>query len=172
MDSFIIMLQTIQTCINTKNEKGKEMKEKQGNVFDLDRLLNDGKEFENARSQNQNFAGPGISNEAMLILNALGNLQLSLNSIITQFSAVLYAMRKTDAEIFGLMQIGVKISEYVNRQYQIDQYRSAPNIDLQMLAKMDEAITKLENELLEKGIEYIEDAKSEYQRFLQTQKGV
>jgi hypothetical protein len=147
------------------------MKEKKGNVFDIDRLLNDGKEFESARAQNQNFAGPGVSNEAMLILNALGNLQLSLNSIITQFSAILYAMRKSDVEFFELMQVGVKISEYVNRQYQIEQYRSSPNIDLQLLSKMDEAITKLENELLEKGIEYIEDAKSEYQRFLESQKG-
>jgi len=147
------------------------MKEKKGNVFDIGRLLNDGKEFESARAQNQNFAGPGVSNEAMLILNALGNLQLSLNSIITQFSAILYAMRKSDVEFFELMQVGVKISEYVNRQYQIEQYRSSPNIDLQLLSKMDEAITKLENELLEKGIEYIEDAKSEYQRFLESQKG-
>lgn len=147
------------------------MKEKKGNVFDLDRLLNDGKEFENARSQNQNFAGPGVSNESMLILNSLGNLQLSLNSIITQFSAVLYAMRKTDSEMFGLIQIGVKISEYVNRQYQIDQYRSSPNIDLQLLTKMNEAINKLEDELLAKGIEYIDDAKSEYQRFLDSLKG-
>jgi flagellar biosynthesis chaperone FliJ len=147
------------------------MKEKKGNVFDIDRLLNDGKEFESARAQNQNFAGPGVSNEAMLILNALGNLQLSLNSIITQFSAILYAMRKSDVEFFELMQVGVKISEYVNRQYQIEQYRSSPNIDLQLLSKMDEAITKVENELLEKGIEYIEDAKSDYQRFLESQKG-
>jgi hypothetical protein len=155
------------------------MKDKKGNVLDLerllndglDRLLNDGKEFESARAQNQNFAGPAVSNEGMLILNTLGNLQLSLNSIITQFSAVLYAMRKTDSEMFGLMLAGVKISEYVNRKFQIEQYRSSPNIDLQMLAKMEEVITKLENELLEKGVEYIEDAKSEYQRFLQTQKG-
>ena len=147
------------------------MKEKKGNVFDIDRLLNDGKEFENARTQNQNFAGPSVPNEAMLILNGIGNLQLSLNIIITQFSAVLYTMRKTDAELFELMQVGVKISEYVNRQYQIEQYRSSPNIDLQLLSKMDEAITKLENELLEKGVEYIEDAKAEYQRFLESQKG-
>jgi len=147
------------------------MKEKKGNVFNIDRLLNDGKEFENARTQNQNFAGPGVSNEAMLILNGLGNLQLSLNSIITQFSAILYAMRKSDLELFELMQIGVKISEYVNRQFQIEQYRSSPNIDLDLLTKMNEAINKLEDELLAKGIEYIEDAKSEYQRFLDSQKG-
>jgi hypothetical protein len=147
------------------------MKEKQGNVFNIDSLLNDGKEFESARAQNQNFAGPSVSNESMLILNALGNLQLSLNSIVTQFSAVLYAMRKTNPEIFGLMQIGVKVSEYVNRQYQIEQYRSSPNIDLQLLSKMDEAIIKLENELLEKDIEYIEDAKAEYQRFLASREG-
>ena len=147
------------------------MKDKKGNVFNIDNLINDGKEFEQARNQNQNFAGPGVSNEAMLILNALGNLQLSLNSIITQFSAILYAMRKSDMDLFELMQVGVKISEYVNRQYQIEQYRSSPNIDLQLLSKMDEAITKLENELLEKGVEYIEDAKSEYQRFLESQKG-
>jgi hypothetical protein len=147
------------------------MKEKKGNVFNIDRLLNDGKEFENARTQNQNFAGPGVSNEAMLILNGLGNLQLSLNSIITQFSAILYAMRKSDLELFELMQIGVKISEYVNRQFQIEQYRSSPNIDLQLLSKMNEAINKLEDELLAKGIEYIEDAKAEYQRFLDSQKG-
>jgi hypothetical protein len=147
------------------------MKEKKGNVFDIDRLLNDGKEFESARAQNQNFAGPGVSNEAMLILNGLGNLQLSLNSIITQFSAVLYAMRKTEPVLFELMQIGVKISEYVNRQYQIDQYRQSPNIDLQLLSKMGEAITKLEFELTEKGVEYLVDAKAEYQRFLDSQKG-
>jgi hypothetical protein len=36
---------------------------------------------------------------------------------------------------------------------------------------MNEAINKLEDELLAKGIEYIEDAKSEYQRFLDSQKG-
>jgi len=147
------------------------MKDKKGNVFNIDNLINDGAEFEQARNQNQNFAGPGVLNGAMLILNALGNLQLSLNSIITQFSAILYAMRKSDVEFFELMQVGVKISEYVNRQYQIEQYRSSPNIDLQLLSKMDEAITKVENELLEKGIEYIEDAKSDYQRFLESQKG-
>jgi len=147
------------------------MKDKKGNVFNIDNLINDGAEFEQARNQNQNFAGPGVSNEAMLILNGLGNLQLSLNSIITQFSAILYAMRKSDMELFELMQVGAKISEYVNRQYQIEQYRSSPNIDLQLLSKMDEAITKVENELLEKGIEYIEDAKSDYQRFLESQKG-
>jgi flagellar biosynthesis chaperone FliJ len=147
------------------------MKDKKGNVFNIDNLINDGAEFEQARNQNQNFAGPGVSNEAMLILNGLGNLQLSLNSIITQFSAILYAMRKSDMDLFELMQVGVKISEYVNRQYQIEQYRSSPNIDLQLLSKMDEAITKVENELLEKGIEYIEDAKSDYQRFLESQKG-
>jgi len=147
------------------------MKAKKENVFDIDGLLNDGKEFENARTQNQNFVGPGISNEAMLILDGLGILQLSLNSIITQFSAILYAMRKSDMELFDLMQIGVKISEYVNRQYQIEKYRSSPNIDLGLLAKMNEAINNLEDELLAKGIEYIEDAKSEYQRFLESQKG-
>ena len=147
------------------------MKDKKGNVFNIDNLINDGAEFEQARNQNQNFAGPGVSNEAMLILNGLGNLQLSLNSIITQFSAILYAMRKSDLELFELMQIGVKISEYVNRQFQIEQYRSSPNIDLDLLTKMNEAINKLEDELLAKGIEYIEDAKSEYQRFLDSQKG-
>jgi hypothetical protein len=80
-------------------------------------------------------------------------------------------MRKSDLELFELMQIGVKISEYVNRQFQIEQYRSSPNIDLDLLTKMNEAINKLEDELLAKGIEYIEDAKSEYQRFLDSQKG-
>ena len=147
------------------------MNEKKGNVFNLDNLIKQGREFEDTRSQNQNFAGPGLSNEAMLILNGIGNLQLSLNSIITQFSAILYAMRKSDLELFELMQIGVKISEYVNRQFQIEQYRSSPNIDLDLLTKMNEAINKLEDELLAKGIEYIEDAKSEYQRFLDSQKG-
>jgi hypothetical protein len=147
------------------------MKEKKGNVFDLDRLLNDGKEFENARAQNQNFAGAGVSNEAMLILNGLGNLQLSLNSIITQFSAILYAMRKSNPELFELMQVGVKISEYVNRQYQASQYRKTPNIDLSLMTKMNEAITKLEFELTEKSVEYLVDANAEYQRFLDSQKG-
>jgi len=147
------------------------MKEKKENVFNIDNLINDGKKFEQARNQNQNFAGPGVSNEAMLILNGLGNLQLSLNSIITQFSAILYAMRKSNPELFELMQVGVKISEYVNRQFQIEQYRSSPNVDLDLLAKMNKAINKLEDELHAKGIEYIEDAKSEYQRFLESQKG-
>ena len=154
-----------------KYKERKKMKEKKENVFNIDNLINDGKKFEQARNQNQNFAGPGVSNEAMLILNGLGNLQLSLNSIITQFSAILYAMRKSDLELFELMQIGVMISEYVNRQFQIEQYRSSPNIDLDLLTKMNEAINKLEDELLAKGIEYIEDAKSEYQRFLDSQKG-
>jgi hypothetical protein len=147
-------------------------KDKKGNVFDIDALIKEGEKYGVAQRENQNFAGSGVSNEGMLILNGIGNLQLSLNSIITQFSAVLYAMRKTNVEIFELMQVGVKISEYVNRQYQIEQYRSSPNIDLGLLSKMEGAITKVENELLEKGIEYIEDAKAEYQRFLQTQKGV
>ena len=154
--------------IPTRKEK---MKEKKENIFNIDKLINDGKEFEQACNQNQNFAGPSVSNEAMLILNGIGNIQLSLNSIITQFSAILYAMRKSNPELFELMQIGVKISEYVNRQYQIEKYRSSPNIDLQLLTKMNEAINKLEDELLAKGIEYIEDAKSEYQRFLESQKG-
>jgi len=146
-------------------------KDKKGNVIDIQRLVNQVKEFDHQQSEDQNFAVPGVSNEAMLILNGLGNLQLSLNSIITQFSAILYAMRKSNPELFELMQVGVKISEYVNRQYQIKQYRQSPNIDLQLLSKMGEAITKLENELLEKGVGYIEDAKSEYQRFLDSQKG-
>ena len=135
------------------------MKDKKGNVFNLDNVI---KQIEDTANINQNFAGPGVTNEAMLILNGIGNLQLSLNSIITQFSAILYAMRKSDLELFELMQIGVKISEYVNRQFQIEQYRSSPNIDLDLLTKMNEAINKLEDELLAKGIEYIEDAKSEY----------
>jgi hypothetical protein len=143
------------------------MKDKKGNVFNLDSLISDGDEQIGKQSQ----FGPGVPHEFVLILNALGNLQLSLNSIITQFSAILYAMRKSNVELFELMQVGVKISEYVNRQYQIEQYRASPNIDLQLLAKMNEAINRLEDELLNKGLEYIEDAKSEYQRFLESQKG-
>jgi hypothetical protein len=146
------------------------MKDKNGNVFNLDDLI---KQIDGAANINQASPDcPVLSREAMLILNGLGNLQLSLNSIITQFSAILYAMRKSDLKLFELMQIGVKISEYVNRQYQIEQYRSSPNIDLQMLTKMNEAITKLEDELFVRGVEYIEDAKSEYQRFLEIQKGL
>jgi len=147
------------------------MKDKKGNVFNLDDVI---QKIDDTANVNQNFAVPNMSHEAILILNAVANSQMSLNSIVTQISAYLYAMRKTNAEIFGLMQTGVKISEYVNRQYQIDQYRSSANqapIDLGLLSKMNEAITKIENELLEKGVEYIDDAKAEYQRFLDTQKG-
>jgi len=144
------------------------MNEKKGNIFNLDNVI---KQIEDTANVNQNFAVPNMSHEAILILNGVANSQMSLNSIVTQISAYLYAMRKTNAEIFGLMQTGVKISEYVNRQFQIEQYRSSPNIDLDLLTKMNEAINKLEDELLAKGIEYIEDAKSEYQRFLDSQKG-
>lgn len=144
--------------------------DKKGNVFSIENLLKQ-REFNEAQGQNKNFAAPSVSNEAMLILNALGNLQLSLNTIITHFSAILYAMRKNEPRLFELMQIGVKISEYVNRQFQIDQYRASPSVDLQLLSKLSKPLAELELGLQEKGIEYLEDAKSEYQRFLQTQKG-
>jgi len=152
------------------------MKDKKGNVLNIDNLLNQGKEFAEGWTAldgctlDQNFAGPVVSNETLLILNGINNLQLSLNSIITQFSAILYAMRKSDLELFELMKIGVKISEYVNSQLQIEQYRSSPNVDLKLLATMDEAITKLELWLTEKGVEYLEDARMDYQKFLQIQK--
>lgn len=106
-----------------------------------------------------------------LLLNSTNNLQLCLNQIIAELSAILYAVRKSYPELYELMQVGVLINEYVNRRIIADNYKSAPRtIDLKELGKMNDQIDQLALKLVEKGSGFLEDAISQYEKYLK-QKG-
>jgi len=103
----------------------------------------------------------------LLIINSTNNLQASLNRIITEFSAFLYAIKKSYPAIYELMEAGILINEYINRKIIADNCRSSlGTIDLNELAEMEREIDQLALRLVEKGSGYLDDAICQYEAYV------
>lgn len=139
--------------------------------FDIMRLIKQGEEFDREHQKTPQQPVNFVSDETMLLLNHLQQLQASMNTMLTQIAGMRYALQKTDAEFMEKMDIGTVINEYVNIRLIIDAYRAKPGvIDMNQLKGLNIQLNQVEKHLLEKGSEYLVDAKEAYAAYVKNSK--